>query len=85
MTEIKLRIVLSFLQTIKEVGNEWERVGILLRDPVECPEIDAEAEGLILFLDKEDQSSVRRGGLADEVGVEILIEEFLKCYLFHCR
>ena len=44
----------------------WKWVVVFLRDLVESSEVYAKVEGTILFVDKEDQSSMSRGRGSDE-------------------
>ena len=44
----------------------WKWVAIFFCDLVESSELDAKAEGTILFVDEEDWSSMSRGRGMDE-------------------
>ena len=51
--EVELGIDLCTAQLVEVVGNEWNRVSILLSDLVEVLEVDTELQGAILLLSKE--------------------------------
>ena len=52
--EVKLGVDLCTTQLVKEIGDEWNQVPILLCDLVEVLEVDTESQGAILLLSKED-------------------------------
>src|SRR5882724_11869963 len=52
--EVKLGVDLCAAQLVKEIGNEWNQVPILLCDLVEVLEVHTESQGAILLLSKED-------------------------------
>ena len=53
--EIKLGVDLCTAKLVKEVGDEWDQVPILLSDLVEVSEVNAELQGAIFLLSKEDR------------------------------
>ena len=66
MPEINFGEVMSFLQTVQEIRDSGERILVFLCNLVQATEINAEAEGAILLLDKEYRSSTRRSSQTDE-------------------
>jgi hypothetical protein len=62
MSEVNHCIDLGLPWCIKEIRGKGEWIVVLLGDFIQAAEIDAESEQTILFLDKEDWSSVQQGG-----------------------
>jgi len=52
--EVELGVDLCTAKLVKEVGDEWDWVPILLSDLVEVLEVNTESQGAILLLSKED-------------------------------
>ena len=48
--EVELGVDLCTAQLVEEVGNEWNRVSILLSDPIEVSEVHTELQGAVLLL-----------------------------------
>ena len=71
--------------TVQEIGDEGERITVLFGDAVESAEVHAEPQRTILFLDKEDRSTMRRCRLADKAMAEIFVQEFAECLEFGRR
>ena len=76
--EVKLGVDLHAAQLVKEVGDEWDWVPILLCDLVEVSEVDTALQGAILLLGKEDGCTTWRLRRSDEPISEHVIEEFVK-------
>src|SRR5882724_4776772 len=53
-TEVKFGVDHCAAQLIKEIGNKWNQVEILLSNLVEVLEVHTESQGAILLLIKED-------------------------------
>ena len=51
---------------------------VLFDDLVESTEIYTETERIVLLLDEEDRSSIRRSRLLNEFGSEIFVNELLE-------
>ena len=73
MSEVNGGVDAGFAGSGEEVGNEWQRVAVFLRDLVQTTVINTESEAAIFFLYEEDRRSMRRGGLADETGAEVFV------------
>ena len=52
MSKVECSVDASFSSRLEKVGDEWKWIPIFLRDFVNTMEIDAEAEGAILFMDE---------------------------------
>ena len=66
MLQINFCIHGGFLWTVKEVGDAWEWILVLLGDFVEALEVGTKLERAIFLLGKEDWSTMRREQGLDE-------------------
>ena len=66
MSEIDLGVDFSTAWSIQEIRDVREWVSIFFCDFVESLEVDTEVEQTILLADKQDWSSMSKGGRADE-------------------
>jgi len=66
MPEVDLGIDLGMAGGVQKVRNEREWIAILFSDFVKASEVNAQLEGAILILYKEDRSSVGGSGRTDE-------------------
>ena len=66
MLEVERSIDASFSGRLEKVGDEQKWIPIFLRDFVKSTEIDAEAEGAILFTDEKNGGAMWRGGGSDK-------------------
>jgi hypothetical protein len=64
--KVKASIILSTLETIKELGHEGEGITILYGDLVKLAIIDAKAKRAVRLLDEEDRGTKRRFGRTDK-------------------
>ena len=62
MSEVERSVDASFSGRLEKVGDERKWISIFLRDFVKTTEIDAEAEGAILFTDEKNGGAMWRGG-----------------------
>ena len=76
--EVKLGVDCCAAQLVEEIGDEWDRVLILLCDLVEVAEVDTESQGTILLLHKEDRCTTWQLRGSDEPLAEHVIEEFMQ-------
>ena len=63
MSEVERSVDASLSGGLEKVGDERKWIPIFLRDFVKTTEIDAEAEGAILFTDEKN------GGVGDNGGI----------------
>ena len=75
----------SLGEAIEGFRDEWERVAVLEGKFVESPVVDAQPEGAVLLLDKQDGSASGRGGVSNESLFEVLVDEGLECFQFGSR
>ena len=66
IAEIKAGEIFGITALIEEFGNEGKRVSILDRDFIEISVIDAQPQGTIGFLDKQNRRCSRGLRVADE-------------------
>ena len=66
MLEVKCSVDVSLSGRLEKVGDERKWILIFLCDFIKTTEIDTEAEGAILFMDKENRGTVWRGGGSDK-------------------
>ena len=85
MSEVKRSVDASFSGGLKKVGDEWKWIPIFLRDFVKTTEIDAEAEGAILFMDEKNGGTVLRGGGSDKTTGQMFVNEFTEGLKFSLR
>ena len=83
MLEVERSVDASLSGGLEKVGDERKWILIFLRDFVKTTEIDAEAEGAILFTDKKNRGAVWRGGGLDKTTGQIFINEFMEGLKFH--
>jgi len=76
--EVELGVDLCTAQLVKEVGNEWNWVSILLSDLVEVSEVHTELQGAVLLLSKRMGALPGDCGRSDEPLAKHVIEEFMK-------
>jgi len=57
--EVELGVDLCAAQLVEEIGNEWNRVAILLSNIVEVSKVHTESQGSIL-LSKQDRCTTWR-------------------------
>ena len=69
---------------IQEVGDEQKGITIFFGELIEATEVHTETEGSILLLDKEDGSTMGRGGLPNEPIAEVFVYKNVEC-LKLCR
>ena len=53
VAEVDLNVEVTLMEGIKEVINEQERVAIFFHDFIKIVEINAQAQGAILFMDQK--------------------------------
>ena len=76
---------MSFSGGLEKVGDEWKWILIFLCDFVKAAEINAEAEGAILFTDKKNGGTVWRGGGSDKTTGQMFVNEFTEGLKFSLR
>jgi hypothetical protein len=52
VTEVNLGVDSGLSGSVEEVGGEWNRVSVFLRDAIETAKIHAEPEGTVFLLDE---------------------------------
>ena len=85
MLEVERSVNASLSGRLEKVGDEWKWILIFLRDFVKTMEIDAEAEGAILFTDEKNGGAVWRGGGSDKTTGQIFVNEFTEGLKFRLR
>ena len=65
VSEVERSVDASFSGGLEKVGDEQKWIPIFLRDFVKTTEIDAEAEGAILFTDEKNGGVRDNRGFAD--------------------
>ena len=83
--EVERSVDVSLSGRLEKVRDEQKWIPIFLRDFVKTTEIDAEAEGAILFADKKNGGAVWRGGGSDKTTGQIFINEFTEGLKFSLR
>src|SRR6266481_2124689 len=78
MPEVNFRVDMCLAQGIQKVGDQWERVSVLLGDAIDSPEVDAKPQGTVLFLDEQDRSSVRGVREGNEAHGYILVNKLME-------
>ena len=66
MSEVERSVDASFSGRLEKVGDERKWILIFLRDFVKTTEINAVAEGAIIFTDKKNRGAMWRGGGSDK-------------------
>src|ERR1700678_4795857 len=66
VAEVKRCVNTSLAGCIEEVRNEWKWVPVFLSDFVKTTVVNTKSEGAILFVDKENGSSMRRARVSNE-------------------
>ena len=85
MLEVEHSVDASLSGRLEKVGDEQKWILIFLCDFVEAAEIDAEAEGAILFTDEENRGTVWREGGSDKTAGQMFINEFMEGLKFSLR
>ena len=85
MSEVKRSVDASFSGRLEKVGDERKWIPIFLHDFVKTAEIDAEAEGAILFADEKNRGTVWRGGGSDKTTGQMFVNEFPEGLKFSLR
>ena len=85
MLEVEHSVDASFSSGLEKVGDEQKWILIFLRDFVKTTEIDAEAEGAILFTDEKNGGAVWRGGGSDKTTGQMFVNEFTEGLKFSLR
>ena len=85
MSEVKCSVDASLSGRLEKVRDERKWILIFLRDFVKTMEIDAEAEGAILFMDKKNGGTVWRGGGSDKTTGQMFVNEFMEGLKFNLR
>ena len=85
MLEVKCSVDASLSGGLEKVGDEQKWIPIFLHDFVKTTEIDAEAEGAILFMDKKNRGAVWRGGGSDKTTRQMFVNEFMEGLKFSLR
>ena len=76
MPEIYFGIDSGFLGRVEYIGDEGERIAILLGDPIEATEVVTKSKQTVLLADEEDRSTVWRSGWTDKANSQIFVNEF---------
>ena len=66
MSEVECSVDTSLSSRLEKVGDERKWIPIFLHDFVKTTEIDAEAEGAILFMNEKNGGTMWRGGGSDK-------------------
>ena len=85
MSEVECSVDASLSSTLEKVGDERKWIPIFLRDFVKATEIDAEAEGAILFTDEENGGTMWRGGGLDKTTGQMFVNEFMESLKFSLK
>ena len=85
MLEVNLGINVRGSGTVQEIRDEGEWITVLFGNAIKSAEVHAESQRTILFLDKEDRSTVRRCQLANKAMAEIFVQEFAEFLEFGGR
>ena len=78
MSEVERSVNASFSGRLEKVRDEQKWILIFLCDFVKATEIDAEAEGAILFTNEKNRGTVWRGGGLDKTTGQMFINEFME-------
>ena len=62
----------------QEVGNERERITVLLRDLIKTSEVNAEAESSVFLFDEKNGGTMQRSCRSNETGTEMFLDEFME-------
>ena len=85
MSEVEHSVDASLSGGLEKVGDEQKWIPIFLHDFVKATEIDAEAEGAVLFMDKKNGGTVWREGGSDKTAGQMFINEFMEGLKFSLR
>ena len=85
MLQVECSVDASLSGGLEKIGDERKWIPIFLCDFVETMEIDAEAEGAILFTDEKDRGAVWRGGGLDKITGQMFVNEFMEGLKFSLR
>lgn len=75
MAEIDLGIDFSSARTVKEIGDERERIAVFLRDLVKTAEVDTKTERTVFLADEQNRGTMSRSRRANESDSEVLVDE----------
>ena len=78
VAEVDLGVDTRLARSIKEVGNEWKGIMVYLGNAVQASEVDTEAERTILFVNKENWSTMWRRGGMDVTNCKMFINKLSK-------
>ena len=80
MSEVNSRVDAGFASGGKKVGNEWQRVAVILGDLVQTMVINTESEAAIFT----KRTGAPCGGcLTDETRVKVFVNEVAECLDFY--
>ena len=85
MSEVERSVDASFSGRLEKVRDEQKWILIFLCDFVKTTEINAEAEGAILFMDEKNRGAVWRGGGSDKTTRQMFVNEFTEGLKFRLR
>ena len=85
MSEVEHSVDVSFSGGLEKIRDERKWIPIFLCDFVMTTEIDAEAEGAILFMNEKNGGTMWRGGGSDKTTGQMFINEFMEGLKFCLR